>query len=70
MVRCVIIRRVFNKQTDVYRSNSLMWDASSQRGYATVDVSDGTLNAVKASEYVQSSGKIIAASTGNERKLV
>lgn len=37
---------------------------------ATVDVFDGMLTVVKVSEYVQSSTKIIAASTGNERKLV
>lgn len=34
------------------------------------DVFDGALNVVKVSEYVQSSRRIIAASTGNERKLV
>lgn len=70
MVKCVIIHMVLNKQTGVYRSCSLMWDASAWRGCATVDIFDGTLNSVRVSEYVQSSRKIIAASTGNERKLV
>lgn len=64
MVRLVIIRISLNKQTGVYRGNSLMRDAASWHGRATVDVTDGTLSAVKASECVRFSRKIIAASTG------
>lgn len=45
-------RIVLNKLPGVYHSNSLMQGASSWHRRATVDSFDGTLSAVKASEWV------------------